>query len=281
MALANIFFSGMTVFVRLAANEASWSLVVAMRAWVGVLVTLGVAWVSQRSLRINNPAGAWARSLFGCCGMACSFYAMGSSDISLGDVATLRATAPIFIALLAAFYLQERLTFLLFVALAISLLGVVILVEPTFTSSSRLAALTMLGAMFSSIAMLYLRRIGPYESAEAVATHFGLVSSLLFSTLAFTQWEKPHVLGVVYGFFAGAAGGLGQLCMTRAYAKEKAAVVSAMGYLSVLLTHLAAAVVLGEPLGGRGLLGGVLVIGGGLVLVLGPSAVRRISRREE
>ena len=269
MAIASVLFSLMSLFARLSAEDAPWPLVAAVRAWGGVAVASLVARAAGHSLTVNNQRIAWGRSLFGCVGMACSFYTMGSPDIALGDIAALRATVPLLVALWAALFLAEQPTPSVYVAMPIAFIGVVVLVQPSLATSGHLAFVALLGSVFSSWAMLFLRRLGPYESAEAVAIHFGVVAGVFMTFLAFWDGGRPGLWGLLYSLGAAAAGGLGQLCMTRAYARERAASVSAMGYLAVVLTHLAAFVVLDEPISLVGLLGALLVIGGGLILVLG------------
>lgn len=275
MAIASVMFSIMTICARLAAAHASWAMVASMRAWAGVLVAFLVARAAGHTLRVRNGRVAWARSLFGLGGMSTAFYVMGSPDIALGDFAALRATGPLFVAILAAWLLKESPPRAAYLAVPVAFVGVVALVQPSFQTSGHLAALALLGAVSSAIAMLFLRRLGPGESPEAVALHFGSVAGVALTVVAVLNdpWASPA--GWAWALTAGLAGGFGQLFMTRAYALDKAAAVSAMGYLAVVLTHLGAFVLLDEPLGWARGLGAALVILGGLILVFGRAQERR------
>ena len=275
MAIASGFFSLMTILARVSAPHASWALVASVRAWVGVAVALLVARAAGHALRVSNGRVAWGRSLLGTGGMAMSFYATDAEAIAVGDIATIRATVPILIAVLAALILRERPPRTVFVAVPLAFAGIVILVRPSFEVSGHLAVATFVGAGFSALAMLCLRRLGPGESPEAIAAHFGAVAGTLLSVAALVQGEGLQAEGILPVIGCGLAGGLGQLCMTRAYAREKAAAVSAMGYLAVVLTHVAAFLVLDEPMGLVRGLGAVLVVGAGLLLAFGRHLGRR------
>jgi len=61
-------------------------------------------------------------------------------------------------------------------------------------------------------------------------------------------------------------GGIGQFAMTRAYAMSAAAPLSALGYLSIVFTHLAAIPVFGERAGTLQALGAALVVLAGVLV---------------
>lgn len=277
MIVATGLFSVMALLARLSADHAPWAFAGAARAWMGALVALGFGLARGRGLRVDNQRLAWGRSLFGTLGMGLSFYVLTSDGIPLGDVAALRATSPIMVALLASAVLAERPAPSVWWALPLAFAGVLVLVQPRLDASAGLSLMTLGSALAASVAMLFLRRVGPSETPEAVAFHFGWVAGVVL--LAFALWEgvwpDPRAWPLALG--AGFAGGLAQLCMTRAYAATEAAAVAAMGYLSVPFTHLGATWMLGESLGGIQILGSGLVVGGGVVLVLGRA---RRDRRE-
>ena len=101
MLVAQVFFAGMNVCTRLGGRELPWAEVGAARFLVGALMAGALAWYQGMSLRITDQRSAWRRSVFGALSALCTFYALGSDRIALGDVATLGATAPIFVAFLS------------------------------------------------------------------------------------------------------------------------------------------------------------------------------------
>ena len=129
MVLAQVFFAAMNVCTRLGARELPWSEIAAARFLVGVLIALGLAQYRNSSLRITDRPNTWRRSVFGTTAAVCTFYALASSRITLGDAVTLGATAPIFVALLSGPLLGERVG--THVALAV-LLGLAALGALTF-----------------------------------------------------------------------------------------------------------------------------------------------------
>src|SRR6266850_3783165 len=99
MVLAQVFFAGMNLCTRLAARDLPWSEIAAARFLIGALIALLIAWFRGSSLRITDRPSTWRRSVYGTIAAMCTFYALASNRIALGDAATLSATGPIFVAL--------------------------------------------------------------------------------------------------------------------------------------------------------------------------------------
>ena len=105
---------------------------------------------------------------------------------------------------------------------------------------SLFAAVATGGAFFYALAMIWLRRIGPAESHEAVVLHFSLVALATMLLLALPSWTWPDARSGLYLLGAGLGGGGAQLAMTRAYSLHRAAPVTALSTLGVVFTWLLA-----------------------------------------
>lgn len=268
-ALSAALFACMNVSARLASAEVDWTLVAASRCLVGAAVVVSVALASGARLAVQNQKRAWARSLAGTGALLCTFYALGAPAMALGDVVTLASTSPIFVALLAPVVLKEPSGRGVWAPTLLAFGGAALVALPRFDAAGHLAAVATLGALCSAVAMMMLRLLGPKESPEAVVVHFSLVSGAALTLLALPALRAPGPSGLLWLLATGLSGGLAQLAMTRAYALERAARVSAAGYLGVALTHLLGALVLGEGASANQTLGAGLVVGAGLLLTAG------------
>jgi drug/metabolite transporter (DMT)-like permease len=271
-------FAAMRISTRIGAARLFWGEVAAARFVVGAMVVAAVAVRRGATLRIHHPRGTWMRSIFGTLSALGTFYALGSSRIAVGDAAAYGATAPIFVAVLSGPLLGERVTRSVWVGVALGFAGVVVLMRPGFGSPIGVAAIAIGGALAFSVAIIWLRRIGPRESSEAVALHMSLVGGAVLSAVALAGGFQLPRGGEWLALGAGGlAGGLAQVAMTRAYALETAARVSAMSYLGVAFTYLLETVLLRHAPGLAQLAGaaticvaGVLVSG---ALSRGPAPV--------
>lgn len=276
MATGAVLFALMNFFARLASTSASWMTVGAVRALLGALVAVAVARVRGASLVANDRRAIFWRSVFGTGAMVTTFYALSSRTLSLGDTVTLLNLTPVFLAILAPFFLRERTSAAVAVALMLALGGVVLILHPSFAwtngghtagpSTLVTAGVAVLAAFLASIAMMLLRRVGPSETPEAIAVHFSLFAAATLGALALFDLRMPTLRDAGLMVAAGVCAGFAQLAMTRAYALERAARVSAMGYLAVVASALLGAAVLGERPTFAAAGGMVLVVAGGLVV---------------
>jgi drug/metabolite transporter (DMT)-like permease len=240
MIVAQLCFAAMNVFTRLGSRHLPWPEIAAARFLIGALVAVALASARGTSLAVTDRGGTWRRSIYGTLAALGSFYALSSPRVAVGDAATLGATAPIFVAALSGPLLGERVGHRLWVAVALAFAGIVLLVRPSFTTAAPVAAVATAGAFFYALAMIWLRRIGPAESHEAVVLHFSLVALVTMLLLALPTWTWPDARGGLYLLGAGLGGGGAQLAMTRAYSLHRAAPVTALSTLGVVFTWLLA-----------------------------------------
>jgi drug/metabolite transporter (DMT)-like permease len=278
MVLAQALFAGMNVCTRLGARTLPWSEIAATRFLIGALIAVGLAAARGSSLRVTDRRNTWLRSVFGTTAALGSFYAFGSTGIAVGDVATLGATAPVFVALLSAPLLGERVEGPVALAVALAFAGVVAVVGPTFEVAWPVAAVATASGFFYALAMIWLRKIGPGETHEAVVLHFSLVASAATLALAVPVWRRPEGAEWLVLLAAGLGGGGAQLAMTRAYALHRAAPVTTLTYLGIVFTHLLAAAAFAEWPTAWQLAGSVLVIAAGVLVTVG---ARRVSARSD
>jgi drug/metabolite transporter (DMT)-like permease len=277
MALAAALFALMGLLARSASAKLPWQEVALSRALVGSLVAYAVARARGASLAVHDRRLSWARTLFGTVAMMCTFAVLASKAVGLGDAATLAATSPVFVALLAPRVLGERSGRATWLATAVAFSGVAFVAGPTFDVALPVAAIATLGALATALAMMMLRKLGrgAGESPEGIAFHFSTFAAVVALGLSLPVWITPDARGALELGLAGVTGGLAQLAMTRAYALDRAARVGAVGYLGPVLSHLLGSLVLAEPPSPTGLLGTTLVIAAGLVLTASALRERR------
>jgi drug/metabolite transporter (DMT)-like permease len=273
MVAASALFAAMGLCTRLAARDVPWSEVAAARALLGAAVAIAVARARRAPLAIHDQKTAWARSLCGTGAMICTFYTLGAPDIALGDAVTLGATTPIFIALLSPRLLGETSGKGIWIPTAVAFTGAALVAGPRFHLAGSLAAIALLGAVFSALAMIWLRRLSSgksgaaRESPEAIVTHFSTVAGVAMTALALPVLKMPDPRGALLLVATGTTGALAQIAMTRAYALDRAARVGAASYLGIVMSHLGGAFLLGERTSPIGVLGAACVILAGLALM--------------
>jgi drug/metabolite transporter (DMT)-like permease len=260
-------FSIMRVATRWGAadNLSGWE-VGGVRFLGGALVAYGLGRARGVSLVVGDQKNAWLRSLFGTCNACAVFFALGSQRIAVGDVATLSATAPLFVALLSGPVLGERVTLRILAGALLGFVGVGVLSRPALHVSGDIALALLLGALFYGLAILRLRRLGPKESSEAIALHMSLVAGVTMLLLSLPRFVVPSARSLVPLLVSATAGGLGQVAMSRAYGLGRAAPLSAVSYAGVVFTYALEAASFQRLPGLHQCLGSLLVITAGVVV---------------
>lgn len=276
--VAEALFAIMRLATRANATALPWAALAATRFLGGAAIVYGVAQLTRGSLRIRDRRATWMRALFGTGSSIGVFFALGSDRISVGDATTLAATAPLFVAALSRPLLGEHVTRRVAVGIVLGFSGVVTLVGPSFGTSGSVALVALAGAASYAMAMVYLRRVGPGESSEAVALHVSLVAGG-FAAFVFSSQLAAGTVGVAAHpvdlervrwwalGVAALAGGVSQIALTRAYALDRAARLGAVSYVGVVLTYALEAMLMHRAPTIIQLTGAGLVVAAGVLTV--------------
>ena len=207
-------------------------------------------WVSlQRGgaverLATSNPWGHLRRGLAGVCAMGLGFFAIGLLPFS--EVVAIGYAAPLFATLLAALLLGERLRVYRLGAIALGLVGVLLVLSPRLglvEADEAVGRLQLLGAgaalaaaALSAFAQVFARGLVATETTASVAFWFTITSSVCgLATLPF-GWVVPDAGHLALLVAAGVLGGTGQILLTESYRHAELAVIAPFDYTSILLS---------------------------------------------
>src|SRR5579863_3290855 len=158
MLAAQMLFAFMVSAARVGGRGVPWQEVCAARFTVGALTAYLAARIRGKSLRITNVGAAWWRSAFGTVSALGTFYLYATPHLPVGDAATLLATSPLFVAVLAVPLLGEPIRPSVALSLVLGLLGIAFVAHPTFSTDGYLVAIGTATALVSGLAFIWLRR---------------------------------------------------------------------------------------------------------------------------
>jgi drug/metabolite transporter (DMT)-like permease len=202
------------------------------------------------------------------------FYAL--TLIPLGQVVSIEFTMPIWTAILAAGFLGERMTVWKISAVALGLVGVIVIVRPATgeVNPGQLIALAAAVGFGTSVAMM--KSLTRTETTVAIVFWMLVIQSAagFFPSLYFWQWPSAYVwcCAVVIAF----SGTFSHFCMARAMLYADATIVLPMDFLRVPLTAAVGWLIYSERLDVFTVLGAALILSGNLLNLKpsGPAAVR-------
>ena len=270
MVAASLLFACMGVCVKLGSAQFSAAELVFWRGAIALLMIYAYVRVAGLSLATPHWRTHIARGIAGFVSLVMYFYAI--SMIPLATAVTLNYTSPLFLAMLLAFWLRERIRPLLFIALALGFVGVVLLLRPSWSSGQIAGGLFGLGSgVVASIAYLNVRKLGELGEPEwRTVFYFSLIAAIggLPWVLAGTWTGQPfHAIdasGWLLLLGVGGFGALAQLCMTRAYKHGKTMVSASLAYSTVVFSSVFGVWLWGETLPIMALLGMALILASGI-----------------
>lgn len=249
MIAASFLFACMGVCVKLAAETHSAVEITFWRSFISLLLMFALVRLRGVPLRTEHWRWQIIRGVVGFSALFSYFYAI--TLLPLATAVTLNYTSAIFLALyLALAGWQTRHGML--GALAIGLLGVVLLLKPTFHAEQLFGGLIGLGSgVLAGMAYFSVRELGARGEPETrTVFYFSLVSSicaggwLTFSEIHAVDLRSGLILLGVASFATAA-----QLAMTRAYSRGKTMVSAALAYSTVIFSSLFGMLIWGEAIG--------------------------------
>ena len=164
--------------------------------------------------------------------------------LPLADATVLQYTNPVFAGLLAVPFLGERLRGREVLSVVVSMIGVTLMMRPSFLfgGSSALDPVTVgigvAGALCSAIAYVTVRKLGSTEHAAVIVFYFSLISivAALPTALPGAVWPTPFEWLVLVGI--GVSTQLGQISITHGLRLERAGRATATAYLQIVFAGL-------------------------------------------
>ncbi|MBS1188332.1 MAG: Protein of unknown function transrane [Rhodocyclaceae bacterium] len=248
MVVASLFFACMGVCIKLAAETHSVVEIVFYRSFISLVLMFGL--VRLRGVSLATPNLRWQinRGVVGFVALVAYFYAI--TLLPLATAVTLNYTSAIFLAIYLALA-GSRMTGGILAALAIGLVGVALLLKPTFNADQLFGGLVGLGSgVLAGMAYFSVRELGARGEPETrTVFYFSLVSSvgsgfwLALSDLHAVDWRSGGLLLGVAAFATAA-----QLAMTRAYSRGRTMMAAVLAYSTVIFSSLFGIVFWGDVL---------------------------------
>lgn len=258
--------------------------VILIRAVIGialVLAVIGVSGTGFRQLLTRRPQEHLFR--VGIVMVSNVTYFLGLAAMPLADAVAIAFIAPLLVTAMSAVVLGERVGPHRWAAVAVGLMGVVVMVRPGSGVMQPAALLILISAVCYAASHMMTRRMRDTESAMtlnffvqigflAVSTTMGLAAgdgrfagsgdpSLEF---LLRPWVWPPV-GDWWAFAAtGVAVGIGGLMIAQAYRTSEAALIAPFEYVGMPMAIFWGAVVFGTLPDATGWLGIALICGAGL-----------------
>lgn len=273
--MAIFLFTVLGAVIKATSDEVPPGQAIFFRSFFAIPVIL--LWLTQRrELRVglvpNALSGHVMRGIIGCTAMGLTFTGLGM--LPLPEVTAIGFAAPIFTLVLAAILLGERIKFIRLTAVAVGLVGVIIILWPRLSGTSNLedtatigALLILVATLMRSLVQIHIRQMVQSEHTAAIVFYFSMLAAgLSLLTIPF-GWVVPSTQTIALLIMAGFIGGVAQILATSAYRYGTASMLAPYDYTSMIFAIIIGYVWFKELPTAMMLIGSALVIGAGVLVI--------------
>jgi len=239
-----------------------------------------------QSLRIRNISGHVVRSLVMFAAYTCFFLAL--SALPIAETTCLFFVAPIFITIISALFLGDKVQPGAWVAVFTGFLGVVIMLKPGSNLFDPAGFLAILSALFYAIASTITRKLGKTETGVSLAfstTVMYIVFSMIVAfflnsssvgneshpsmAFLFRAWRLPAQSDLIIFLGVGIVAATGFYFQSQAYRLARPSKIAPFEYIGVPLSVFWGYLIWKDMLDFQSLLGMLLIVGSGLYIFRG------------
>ena len=238
--------------------------ILAIRSGVALLVLFVLMAVRPELRKLARPRRMGLNIFRNTVHYASQFlWALSLTMLPLAMVFALEFTMPAWTALLAVFFLHERLTFSRLGVVVLGLVGVLVILRPGIADFNPAAILVLLAAFGYAITMITTKQLTMFESTFAIIFWMAVIQlplSLIGSDLGvFLHFETRHILPAIG---VGTAGLTSHYCLANAFRSGDATLVVPLDFMRIPLIAVVGWAFYGERLDIFVLIGALIIVSG-------------------
>ena len=234
-------------------------------------------------LRTTNLWGHIIRSFFMFCAYICFYLSLAA--LPLAETVSLFFSAPIFITILSAIFLGEKVEIRSWIAVLVGFLGVIIMLRPDFKMIDPAALLAILTAFLYAIASIITRRLGRTENGVSMAFYltvtyiiFSTIFTIALNNIAVTQtihpslnfllreWRLPSQGDLFLFTIIGLIAAAGFYFLSQAYRLAQPSSIASFEYIAVPLSVIWGYLFFKDILEFQSVAGMILIVASGLYI---------------
>jgi len=246
--------------------------IVAARAIVSALISYADIRRKKISPWGNNKPLLIARGTVGALALIFVYYAV--TTLPLAEATILQYLHPVFTALMALFFLKEVIQRSTLACIALSLMGLVIMIQPNFLPDSAISyswvsiGAGLLGAFGSAVAYIMVKKLTQTEDSSVIVFYFPIIAIPISVALLGGDFVVPSLAATGVLVLVGIFTQVGQIGLTKALHSADANKATAYAYVQVLFSVFIGWVYFSEVPVFTTLVGGAFIMAGALINVL-------------
>ncbi|MEZ9157119.1 DMT family transporter [Vibrio lentus] len=191
---------------------------------------------------------------------------VGIGLLPLSEVFALEFTVPLWTALLASLFLGESLTLKKMSAIALGLLGVVVIVQPTQDVISVGAIIVLCAAFCYAVAHTSTKSLASTEAPLTILFYMCLIQLPIGLVLSWQTWKMPSALESAWLLLVALSALSAHYCLTKAMKNAEVTLVMILDFFRLPAIAVVGILLYDEPLTPALIIGGVVMLFGNLLV---------------
>jgi drug/metabolite transporter (DMT)-like permease len=174
------------------------------------------------------------------------FFISGLRYLPIAEASATGFVSPLFVTALSIIFLGEKVGLRRWIATALGLLGVIIILRPGTGAFHPAAFFPLVSALAWACTLIMTRMMSGTERAVTTMTYSSIAGLCILSALVPFVWVAPSWHDILFGIFIGVASTAGQWIVVLAFRYADASVLAPFSYTQLLWVSILGFLVFGE-----------------------------------
>jgi drug/metabolite transporter (DMT)-like permease len=192
------------------------------------------------------------------------FFISGLRFLPIAEASATGFVSPLFVTALSIFFLGESVGVRRWLATAVGLIGVLIILQPGSGAFHPAAFFPLVSALAWACTLVMTRMLSGRDRAVTTMTYSSIAGVCILSVMVPMVWVAPTWHDIVLGIFIGVASTAGQWIVVLAFRYADASVLAPFSYTQLLWVSILGFVIFGELPDVWTVTGAVFIVAGGL-----------------
>jgi drug/metabolite transporter (DMT)-like permease len=174
------------------------------------------------------------------------FFISGLRYLPIAEASATGFVSPLFVTALSIFFLGEKVGLRRWLATAVGLFGVIIVLRPGTSAFHAASAFPVVSAFAWASCLILTRLMSGQERAMVTMTYSSIIGFTILCALVPTVWVTPTWHDILFGTIIGVTSTAGQWIVVLAFRYADASVLAPFSYVQLLWVTLLGFVIFGE-----------------------------------
>jgi len=174
------------------------------------------------------------------------FFISGLRFLPIAEASATGFVAPLFVTALSIVFLGESVGLRRWIATAVGLIGVLIILRPGSGAFHPAAVFPLVSAFAWACTLIMTRMMSGMERAVTTMTYSSIAGVCILSALVPSVWVTPSWHDILFGIFIGIASTAGQWIVVLAFRYADASVLAPFSYSQLMWVSMLGFLIFGE-----------------------------------